>query len=341
MLMTAPSHRRPRVATALAATLIAAAAALLVGPGSLATAAPGDSATDDEGGTVGLRKVLDAANRGFVEAKAKLEESKKRQLQTNLELRALEARHAEMAADVGLIAAHAYRSGRLTSASMLLDSGSADTFWERATTADTLARVDAKQLRRLTESRERVEATRLKIQAEIAEQTKQLKIMQKRKSDAERALFASGGGQPTSNWASGNAPLADRFTGGSGSCVDDPTTGGCITPRTLHAYQQARAAGFKRHTSCHRSGGGGEHPKGRACDFSAATNGFQNVNAAGGDRAYGDKLALFLVKNADRLGVFYVIWYAKIWMPSTGLRTYSGCCNPSATHKNHVHLSMQ
>lgn len=356
MLTTAPRRRRIRRLTAvftrrqrltrilgaaLAAVLAVTAGAVLLPPGPAATARQGDNGTDDEGGTANLRKVLQAASKGYIEAKAKLDESKKRQLAMALELKDLEARHAQLSQDVGFVAAHAYRNGRLTGVSLLLESESADSFWQRATTVDALARVDAKALRKLTESQKRIKAAKQQIDTEIREQAKQTAVMAKRKSDAERALFASGGGQPTSNWASGSAPLADRFTGSSGSCsVADPTTSGCITPRTLHAYKQARAAGFKRHTSCKREGGGGEHPKGMACDFSAAVNGFENVNATGGDRVYGDKLALFLVKNADRLGVLYVIWYGKIWMPGNGLRTYSGCCNPAATHKNHVHLSL-
>ena len=345
MLMTAPPRRQTRrskaaFATALVMALLVTPAAVLVSPMSPATAQPGDS-TDDEGGTASLRKVLTAASKGFIEAKAKLDSSKKRQLEMNLQLRALQTRHAELSVEVGFVAAHAYRNGRLSDVSMLLDSDSADSFWLRATTVDTLARVDAKQLSRLVDSQKAINLAKRKIAAEIQEQSNQFSVMKKRKNDAEKALFASGGGQATDNWDSGSAPQADRFTGGSGGCtVDDPTTSGCITARTLHAYKQARSAGFKRHTSCKRSGGSGEHPLGRACDFSAATNGFENVNATGGDRVYGDKLALFFVKNADRLGVLYVIWYGQIWMPSTGMRRYSGCCNPAATHKNHVHLSL-
>ena len=103
---------------------------------------------------------------------------------------------------------------------------------------------------------------------------------------------------------------------------------------------QAKAAGYKRYVSCHRSGGGGEHPKGRACDFAAATSGFKNADATGGDRTYGNNLAAYYVKNASSLGVLYVIWYRQIWMPGTGWRSYSGGGSPAADHTNHVHLSM-
>ena len=69
--------------------------------------------------------------------------------------------------------------------------------------------------------------------------------------------------------------------------------------------------------SCHRSGGSGEHPKGRACDFAAQKGGFGG-DATGGDRTYGNNLAAYFLRNADRLGVLYVIWYRQIWLPSSG-----------------------
>jgi hypothetical protein len=123
--------------------------------------------------------------------------------------------------------------------------------------------------------------------------------------------------------------------------VDDPTTSGCITPRTLNALQQAKAAGFTRFVSCFRSGGSGEHPKGRACDFAAAKNTFGGV-ATGDERTYGNNLAAYFVHNADRLGVLYVIWFKQIWMESTGWRAYTkGNGDPASDHTNHVHLSVQ
>ena len=123
--------------------------------------------------------------------------------------------------------------------------------------------------------------------------------------------------------------------------MPDPTTSGCLTPRTLHAYQEVRKAGFTHYTACFRSGSSGEHPLGRACDFSANASTFVNAAATGSDKAYGDQLAAWLLANSDRLAVLYVIWYARIWMPSTGWRTYHGDGTPAGDHLNHVHLSVQ
>lgn len=44
----------------------------------------------------------------------------------------------------------------------------------------------------------------------------------------------------------------------------------------------------------------------------------------------------FLVRNADRLGIYYVIWYKQIWFPARGWSTYHGVSD----HTDHVHVSM-
>jgi hypothetical protein len=185
------------------------------------------------------------------------------------------------------------------------------------------------------------------VDAEVAQQKRQLAIMDTRKKQAERALAAvsSGAGSGFGGGGSATATPAPRNSDGSWppeSCrVNDPTTSGCITARTLHALNQAKAAGFTRFVSCHRNGGSGEHPKGRACDFAAQKGGFGGV-ASGGDKTYGTNLANYFIRNSDRLGVLYVIWFKQIWLPSSGWRKYnSGNGDPSSDHTNHVHLSVQ
>jgi peptidoglycan DL-endopeptidase CwlO len=330
--------------TVLARPLVAALGLVL---GLVVAATPASAApnTDDEGGTKALRAALDAAGKGHAAATAKLGNSKKRQLELTLELRRVESELAVVSAEVAAVAAESYRIGRLTPVAMLLNSASPSDFVQRAAGLDMLAQRDGVAMRRLTEAQVAVGRTKAAIDNEVREQQKQVAIMAKKKQDAERALGAAS--TATGGFVNANSPLAKpapKNSDGSWpdeSCsVNDPTTSGCITPRTLHAMNQAKAAGYKRYVSCYRSGGGGEHPKGRACDFSAASGGFENVNATGGDKSYGDALAAYYVKNASRLGVMYVIWYRQIWMPSSGWRSYGGSGGPASTHTNHVHLSM-
>jgi hypothetical protein len=328
-------------ASAAPATRPSVLGPLARGPVALAPSSPGD-----EGGSKSLRDTLEAASKGHIEAKSKLDNSVKRQGELAAQLGKVETRLAELTIAVAEVAVQSYRVGRLSAVATLLNSASPEAFLERAAGLETMAQHDDKQLRALTEARE--EATRAKsaIDVEVREQQKQLAIIAQRKKDAERALAAVSGGT-SGGFVTANSPSANpapKNSDGSWpreSCnVDDPTTSGCITPRTLHALKQAQSAGYKRYVSCHRSGGGGEHPKGRACDFASATGGFKNASATGGDRTYGNNLAAYFVKNASRLGVLYVIWYRQIWMPGTGWRSYSGGGSPAADHTNHVHLSM-
>jgi peptidoglycan DL-endopeptidase CwlO len=333
MVIDRPGHRRW--------LLVALCAALLnVFVAVPAQAAPGD---DDEGASGALRAQLDAANRSFLDAQAALDISRQNQAGLANQLADIERRLGELSQSANDIAVVAYRSTPLRTASTLLDSASPDTFIDRVTAINTLAARNDKQLREHNRLRKEVTDSKRALDAEVAKQEQHLAAMAQAKAAAEKAV-----GPKTTDKSSGSAPAAasaaPRRANGSLApercSADDPTTSGCLTPRTLHALQQARAAGFTRFTSCFRSGGGGEHPKGRACDFAAQASGFGPA-ATGGDKVYGDNLNVYFQSNAGQLGVMYVIWYRKIWQVATGdTRAYSGCCDPAAQHTNHVHLSM-
>jgi hypothetical protein len=325
----------------LVTAILAATAALMTTP---AAAAPG---TDDEGGTVALRTALDEANKGYLDAQAALDASVKRQAELTDQSAKVDAQLAVVRAQTDQIAVAAYRSGGLRVASALLDSSSPDHLLDKATTLNIIALHNDKLLHQLSQLAEQVTTTRTAIDAEVVSQRQQLDVMAKKKQQAEVALKTVGGksssGVPGASKPA-NAAAAPRSANGTlpnESCsVNDPTTSGCITPRLLNAFEQAKAAGFTHFVSCYRSGGGGEHPKGRACDFAADPSTFGGV-ATGADRTYGNNLAAYFVANAANLGVLYVIWFKQIWMPASGWRTYnSGNGDPSSDHTNHVHLSV-
>jgi hypothetical protein len=365
MAMPAPNRRTlARVAALTTAALTTAglvlagtpagAVAPLAGPpiatqpmaGPPITAAPA-AGTDDEGGTPGLRDQLDAAAKGYLAAQAALQNSTKRQKELGTHLEALAAEVTTRSGTMGELAGVAYRTGRLGPISALLASESPDGFLDRAVALTQVANNENRQLRALLDTRARETRAKVALEAEMREQHKQLDVMAKRKQQAERALTLAGGGGASagvSGTGGGLARPAPRNADGSWpseSCsVNDPTTSGCITPRTLHAMNEAKAAGFTHFVSCHRNGGSGEHPKGRACDFAAAKGGFGGI-ATGADKTYGNNLAAYFIRNASRLGVLYVIWFKQIWLPGSGWKAYqSGNGDPSSDHTNHVHLSV-
>jgi hypothetical protein len=299
----------------------------------------------DEGGSGTLREQLDAAAKGYLDAKAALDASAARQKQLTDELSTVEGRLGAETKAVDEIAAAAYKSGTLGPVAGVLGSGSPQMFLDRVTLLNAVASNEDEKVRRLRDSREQVSESKAAIEAEIRKQQEQVAQMAQRKEQAEKALRAAGGGQATSGFGGSSAVAtpAPRNPDGTwppeGCVLDDPTTSGCITARTLHALNQAKAAGFTRYVSCYRPSGSGEHPKGRACDFSAEAGGFGGI-ATGDARIYGNNLAAYFINNASRLAVLYVIWYRQIWLPGSGWRAYSGGGTPSSDHTNHVHLSV-
>jgi hypothetical protein len=320
--------------------LVVASVVIVTGPSAPAMA-------DPEGGSKTLRDALESAAKGQADAIQKLNASKKRQTELQKTVIDSQASAKALESQVSVIANRSYRLGRTSTMAMLLDASSPDAFLERVQHLDMLAQLDGQVLSQYRDDLARATAAKTAIEAEIKEQQKQVTALTKKKKEAELALGSVGGGGAAGGFLSVNSPLAKpapRNADGSWpkeSCtVDDPTTSGCITPRLLHAYQEARAAGFKHYTSCFSQRDSGEHPKGRACDFSANATTFKNVAASGSDKDYGNRLAAFFVKNADRLGVMYVIWFRQIWLPGSGWKAYSASGGPSVVHTNHVHLSV-
>ncbi|WP_432833113.1 coiled-coil domain-containing protein [Dactylosporangium sp. CA-092794] len=312
-----------------------------------ASAEPGgDTGDEGAGANPTLGSVLEDTTRAWTDAKARFDASVQHQAQLTQQLQATEAQLANIQEQVSAIAVAAYRTGPLSTFAALMDSGSPDSFAERAGSINEIAHHNDNLLHQLKLLKENQAAQKQALDDEVATQQQQVQTMEQQKKEAEKALALAGG--PSKGFVSANLPLAEptpRNANGSlpkESCsVNDPTTTGCITPRMLHAMQQAQAAGFKRFVSCFRPSGPYEHPKGRACDFSVQTkSGFGGV-ASGDDFVYGSTLAAYFVKNADRLGVMYVIWFKQIWTPAAGWHHYSGVAgDPSSDHTNHVHLSI-
>ncbi|GAA2633157.1 hypothetical protein GCM10010399_77000 [Dactylosporangium fulvum] len=339
--------------------IVAAACALavLLVP-STAHAAP---TPGPEGGTTELTQKLDAANRAYLDAQNALDASKQRQAALAGQQAELEPRYVKLRDETQTISIAAYQNGGgMRSAASLLDSASPGIFADKVSTLEVIARQNAEQLKRLATLRDQLTTTKAGIDTEVARQQTEVTAMAKQKAEVEKALAeaqqaeaankAAAKGLDAATTTSGNAPKinaqpAPRRTDGSWpteSCsVKDPTTRGCLTPRTLHALQQVQKAGFTHFVSCWRPPGEPyEHPKGRACDFAADAKGFGGA-ATGASKEYGTQLATWLVRNAKALGVMYVIWYRQIWTPAAGWHAYSsGNGDPSSDHTNHVHLSV-
>ncbi|MEV6600268.1 hypothetical protein AB0M36_25975 [Actinoplanes sp. NPDC051346] len=318
---------------------------MIVSPGAPATAAPGggNSSTPDDGeNNPMLNDVLDSTGRRYLAAKAAVAKSTKAQANLAVQVRNAEAQRDALLPQVGAVAAQQYRTGGLTTMGFLLNVRSPDGFLEKAVSLEEINSVNDGKLSELEAAIDRVATSKARLDQEIKSQKQNLEAMEKNKESAEKALQLVGGKTVTGgfvNLKSKVAAPAPRNRDGefsSESCnVDDETTGGCITARTMHMYKEVRKAGFTRFVGCFRPGGPFEHPKGRACDWSLQKSGFSPWHNQD-TREYGNNLMAFAVRNADRLGILYVIWNKMIWFPATGWSSYSG----ASDHTDHVHISM-
>lgn len=331
------------------------AASFLAAPAAPASADPNDPSSsssssaepDEKGGDIEsngtLNDVLESSNRKYVQAKAAVAKSTTTQKKLGIEINLAEAKRDALIPEVNAIAAQQYRTGHLGTASFLLGSQGSDEFLAKAVSLEEINTLHDGKLRELNAAIDEVSAKKAALDAEVKQQQTNLLAMQKQKESAEKALILVGGKSLTGGFVDAvskvAAPAPRNADGGFSpeKCtVDDPTTDGCITARTLHLYQEVKKAGFNRFVGCHRNGGPFEHPKGRACDWSLQKSGFSNAHNAD-MKNYGNDLMAFLVRNADRLGIYYVIWYQQIWFPATGnWHAYHGV----SAHKDHVHVSL-
>ena len=340
---------RPRRWLALALAPLVAVA-IVAAPAAPAGAAPNPKPTgsaapneDDADEAPLLNDVLESSNRRFVQAKAAVAKSTKAQAQLAAGIKAAEAKRDVLIPEVSAIAAQQYRTGNLSTMSFLLDANSSDEFLTKAVSLEEINSLHDRKLHELNLAITAVATQKANLDTEVRTQKSNLASMAKQKESAEKALALVGGESLTQGFVVASSPVAapaPRNAEGGFSpeaCNQpDPTTDGCITKRTLHLYEEVKKAGFNRFVGCHRNGGPFEHPKGRACDWSLQKSGFSEAHNAD-MKNYGNNLMAFLVRNADRLGIYYVIWYAQIWFPATNnWHAYHGPSN----HKDHVHVSL-
>ncbi|OJF12565.1 coiled-coil domain-containing protein [Couchioplanes caeruleus] len=317
---------------------------MIVAPGAPATAAPGGSSSTPDDGKANptLNDVLDNTGRRFLAAKAAVARSTKAQANLAVQVKTAEDRRDALLPQVNAIAAQQYRTGGLSTMGFLLNVRSPDAFLEKAVSLEELNAVNDGKLQELQKAIDTVATAKARLDQEIKAQKQNQEVVRKQKESAEKALNLVGGKTVTGGFVTLKSKVAapaprngDGEFAPEGCNVDDETTGGCVTARTMHMYKEVKKAGFNRFVGCFRPGGPFEHPKGRACDWSLQKSGFSPWHNQD-TREYGNNLMAFLVRNADRLGVLYVIWNKMVWFPATGWGSYSG----DSDHTDHVHVSM-
>ncbi|GAA2308468.1 hypothetical protein GCM10009853_077380 [Glycomyces scopariae] len=301
--------------------------------------APAAAEPDEETLEADLTAAIAAVN----DAQAAVDDADARAAELAAQITETQARLAELQTDLNDYALYLHTEGDLQQTNAILSSEDTQDLIDAMTFTGFLGQERAALLADAGEILTQLEAEQAAHADTVAEAAAALEDAEQAQEDLEEQLDELRAEEAAGPSGDGGAPGAGDYNGGDGGCTeDDPTTSGCLTPRTLNMYYETKDAGFDHYVSCYRSGGSGEHPLGRACDWAADASGFQDADASGDDKAYGDQLAAWYVNNADALGVEYVIWYRQFWSSGGGWRSYSGQDGtPAGDHTNHVHVSMQ
>ena len=322
------------------------AALMFVAPAAPASAEPGGSSStaqeQEQEDDALLSDVIESTNRRYVAAKAAVAKSTQSQAQLASQIKEAEARRDALIPEVDEIATQQYMTGNLSAAGYLLNASDSSNFLDKAVSLEEINRLHDSKLRELNEALRIVSESKVRLDAEVKQQQQDAAVMKKQKDSAEQALALVGGKGVTKGMVVADSPDATpaprNSSGGfspEGCTENDPTTGGCVTKRTLHMYKEVKKAGFDMFVGCHRTGGPYEHPKGRACDWSLQKSGFSSFDTDK-EFKYGNDLMAFLVRNGEELGIYYVIWNRQIWFPASGWKSYHGV----SAHTDHVHVSM-
>ncbi|MFI0449672.1 hypothetical protein [Actinomadura sp. 6N118] len=127
---------------------------------------------------------------------------------------------------------------------------------------------------------------------------------------------------------------------GVGGKTKSPLVGNYMTPRMRKVLLEIDGKfGPFPTIGCYRAGDPQDHGSGRACDFMESTAGRMPSASA---TAHGDSVAKYVVANASRLGIKYIIWRQRIWdsRSGSGWRQMENRGGITQNHMDHPHVSV-
>ena len=186
-----------------------------------------------------------------------------------------------------------------------------------------LETLSAKAVQSQATARKKLDAVKKEIDDLEGQRARVKKLLAKYKPETTRTTAPAGGGRPD---------------GASGA--KSPIVGNSMTARmrTVLLEIDGKFGAFPT-IGCARPGDPQDHGSGRACDFMESTGGRMPSASA---QAHGDRVAQYVIDNASRLGIKYVIWKQRIYdmRGSGGWSQMEDRGSVTQNHFDHVHVSV-
>ncbi|MFI0352207.1 hypothetical protein [Actinomadura sp. 9N407] len=235
--------------------------------------------------------------------------------------------------DVSRIAASTYMSGRMDTIPIVTaDDPSASV--RDATVLEHLSRNNGRRVQALQNLSVQAAKSQKDTGAKVAKVREEVEDLESQRKRVSKLMAKYKPEVPTS----GGGGSSGRPDGASGT--KSPITGNSMTARMRTVLQAVDGKfGAFPAIGCARPGDPQDHGSGRACDFMESTGGQMPSSSA---LAHGDAVAQYVIDNASRFGIKYVIWRQRIYdmRGSGGWKQMEDRGSVTQNHYDHVHVSV-
>ncbi|MEU4550031.1 coiled-coil domain-containing protein [Nonomuraea dietziae] len=329
MAVAAPGDRRRAPLRVLLAVGLAVSLPMTV-PASGGHAEPKPTPKQLRKELSALQKNSDKLIAEYYSSRHELQKVEKAEKSARERLRVAQADYERESAQLRLMASEQYISGGTGAIGVMF--GEIDL--NGLALVEAMAAEQGARLQGFTEVRDRHQRARTEAKDRADELSDRIKELEKQKKAAEKVI----------------GKIKDRIdrlypTPGvrrpDGSWVPQlPSGPDNITPRMrLVRNLIAERFGVPYGIGCYRAiQDGGEHPLGRACDFMLSRGGAMPSAA---EVRRGNEISAWAIKNAQRLGIMYIIYRQRIWHARTGAwKVMSNRGGTTANHYDHPHISV-
>ncbi|MEV5830421.1 hypothetical protein AB0L25_33135 [Spirillospora sp. NPDC052242] len=240
-------------------------------------------------------------------------------------------------ASVATIASTAYMTGRYESIPIVTD-GDPQAALRAASGLEHISRNNGRRVQALAALDAQAEQASEKAEAKLEKVEKEIEKLEGQRERVKKLLAKYKPEKPTTSASSGSGSGSARPDGASGT--KSPVTGNSMTARMRTVLEEVDGKfGPFPTIGCLRPGDPQDHGSGHACDFMESTGGQMPSASAS---AHGDQVAQYLIDNASRLGIKYIIWKQRIWDSRSGGGWSQMEDRGSVTqnHYDHVHVSV-
>lgn len=318
----------PRRARMAGVGLALAVAAVMMPTSGAAFGAPADP-KDDKAEFAKLKKRADALAKEYRGELLSLDETRKSAQKAEADADRLAREYETARGAVGRLAASSYMTGQLDTVPMVT-SGDTDRAVHDAAVVEHLARNNGRKIESLRTLTDQANRAREDAKAKLAAVRKEIDDLEGQRARVKKLLAKY---KP-------EKPVQSGRPDGAGGGTKSPIMGNTMTPRMRSVMEEIDGKfGPFPAIGCARPGDPQDHGSGHACDFMENANGQMPSAAA---QAHGDQVAQYVIDNASRLGIKYVIWKQRIYdmRGSGGWRQMEDRGSITQNHFDHVHVSV-